>query len=278
MAVQCEAIARGHPGLGVANYVNLNGLRPVLLLGWHIFARDFRILYRRALLGFLWAAVPVLVLGGVAIAISRQLGLEDTSARFPYPVLVVAGLVLWGVFSDGLSLPERMCRRARPLLRDTVFPHDALVVACGCYMLTNLAIRLPLVAAVMLYFGVAASPWLPAGLALAAALGALGLSLGLLLAPVSIVYTDVRYAMPFLQGLLILLFPVFYLESVTGPMGDLVRANPFAALFISARDSIFATPHLSLGDAALSIALPIVLLAGSTAYFRRMVPRSVAYI
>ena len=247
-----------------------------LFLGWQIFLRDFKVRYRRAVLGFFWAVAPVIAISVMAVIIARQFNIADTAV--PYPLVVVTGLVVWGVFADGLSLPQQMCRRSRTFLRRSPIPYGAILVACGCYMVLNLALKSMLVAGLMVYYAVA--PGSPAGLTVPAlaVLGLAGLTIGAFLAPISLVYLDIRYGLPFIQLLLLLSTPVFYPMPDMGLLHDINGANPLTYLILVARDSLLAGTSEHLATVLVIAPATILCFALSIFYYQRMMPRGVVHI
>src|SRR5918992_5088836 len=66
----------------------------------HLVAREFRLRYRRALFGWLWAVgSPIARLAILTYVFTRVLPLDIPN----YPVFVFTGLIAWAWFSSGVS-------------------------------------------------------------------------------------------------------------------------------------------------------------------------------
>ena len=65
--------------------------------------RDIKIKYKQTFLGFLWAVLqPLLMMLIFTFFFGRALNVP--SQNLPYPVFVFSGLLLWNMFSSGLTL------------------------------------------------------------------------------------------------------------------------------------------------------------------------------
>src|SRR5437879_1409988 len=66
--------------------------------------RDIKIKYKQTFLGVLWAILqPFLMMIVFTLFFGQALGLKNTVSNIPYPIFVYSGLMLWNVFSNGLS-------------------------------------------------------------------------------------------------------------------------------------------------------------------------------
>jgi lipopolysaccharide transport system permease protein len=233
-----------HPGrLAAAMLRDLVASRE---LAWRLFIRDFSSQYRQSLLGYFWVFVPPLVAALPWLYLSSQDILKAGSTGIPYVAYVLAGTTLWSAFTDALNCPASTLSGGRAMMSKINFPREALIVAGLGQMLVNLLIRLVLVLAVLLFVRVP----LGAELALAplgvAAVVIAGLALGMLTAPVSMLYGDVNRAIGFFTMFWMILTPVVYVPS--GRLSALLaRWNPASPLIVTARDFLTCQPpeHLA---------------------------------
>src|SRR6478735_280202 len=64
--------------------------------------RDIKIKYKQTVLGFLWAILqPLMMMLIFTFFFGRALSIP--SQNLPYPVYVFSGLIIWNIFSTGLS-------------------------------------------------------------------------------------------------------------------------------------------------------------------------------
>lgn len=243
----------------------------ILNLGWHFFVRDFKIRYRRAIFGFFWALAPILSLGSAIVLIGTQMKAEPNTG-FPYAPQVFIGLIVFGVFFDAVTIPQQLARKSRNLLSRFPFPHEALLVAGTLYVVLNFLMRVP----VLIFLFILYSIPLKATLILAALalplLLCLGLCLGCLLTPPSLIVLDIRYSMPLLQSMLFLATPLFYPTPDSGTIHFLNTLNPLTYLILSIRDWIM-TGNSAYGGGTIALILPILVsCALAIRFYKRAMP------
>ncbi|MFD0666744.1 hypothetical protein ACT80S_03410 [Ramlibacter sp. MAHUQ-53] len=255
-------------------------------LGWHLrtawalVQRDWRVRFRRTLLGVAWLLVPLLTLAAAAAYLGQAAGLYDAAdprAATRYLARVLAGLALWQLFAGAWLEPLRLSRRAAGLLRAVAFDPAVLLVAGALSALAAFAIRLPVVLAALAWSGLLPGPHallLPLGLA---ALVVAGAALAALCLPAGLVLHDVRYALPLVQAALLLLTPVFYDAAPAAWLEPLVAANPLALLVPPVRDAL-AGGVPALGPPAGTGLAALGVLALALRYLRSRVPLAVAYL
>ena len=78
-------------------------LKSSLALIWHLFCRDFKAEYRQSLLGYLWALIPVLATTLTWVFLDQQNIVSIGSTDLPYPIHVMIGSMLWGIFAKSLT-------------------------------------------------------------------------------------------------------------------------------------------------------------------------------
>jgi lipopolysaccharide transport system permease protein len=213
-----------------------NDLKASRELAWRLFVRDLSAQYRQSVLGIIWAFVPPIMTSLVFIYLHEQRIVNFGETDIPYAVYVLLGVILWQVFTESLSIPLKSVTTARPILAKINFPYEALVVS-GFYLVAfNLSIKLIILAVVFIVFGVKLT-WslllVPLALLM---LILLGTSIGLLLTPVGMLYTDIQTALPVITQLWFFITPVVYSIPETFPFSLLAILNPVSPLLTGARD------------------------------------------
>lgn len=250
-------------------------MKGFLLAAWGFVLHDYRVRFGRTLFGMLWLLLPLFALVGVAMAVGRDAGLYESGESHVYFVRLLAGLILWQLFADSWLEAMRLGRRANNVLRSVAFDQRIMLAAGVLSALVAFAIKLPVLAAAMLWFRVPLG-WdallLPLGIA---TIVAAGCTLACLTLPVSLVLLDVRYAMPLVQYALLFATPVFYI-SREGLVGRVNVLNPLTYVVPPVRDLLTASasvlPVLAAA-AALAVVLPLALR-----YYARRMGLIVAYI
>ncbi|MBV9773019.1 MAG: ABC transporter permease [Gemmatimonadetes bacterium] len=204
-------------------------------VAWQLFLRRLQSEHRRSLLGYLWLLLPPLATTGAWVALNAARVLTVGRTDLPYPLYVLTGTVLWQLFVDALNAPLQRLTASRAILTKSRIPHEAFLLAGVLDVLFNFAVRLLVLVPVLAWFGVR-----PAASMLLAPLGVgalllLGFALGLLLAPVGLLYPDVPRGLTLATGIWFFLTPVLYPLPVTGGASVLRVANPVSPLLTTAR-------------------------------------------
>jgi lipopolysaccharide transport system permease protein len=215
---------------------------------------------RQSLLGHAWLLIPAAATALVCSYLQRRgiVTLQETA--LPYPLFVLAGVLLWQTFTDALNAPLQQLAAMRQLITRSRVPHEAVVAAGAAGALLNAAIRLAVLVLLLPFFGAALGPsllLLPLGFA---ALVLLGLALGLLAAPFGLLYGDVGRGLPLVTSFWFFLTPVAY------PIAESswLRLNPVAPLIDVPRSWLIAPSMppsfvMVVAGAAAALALGILL-------------------
>lgn len=232
--------------------------------------RDIKVKYKQTALGIGWALLQPLLLMGIFWFIFART-LKISVPGMPYPVYAFSGLILWGLFSGGISHAGDSILTHSAIIKKIYFPRLIIPLSAILVSLVDFGFAFLLFIGILIGFGQpvewTALLFFPLGMiwAFAAALG-----LGSLLAALNVKYRDFRYLLPF--GIQILFFasPVIYsMQSV--PDGWLKKAlylNPFAGALEIFRLPLHAQPPDSIG-LLTSAASALVLLLLGLWYFRK---------
>lgn len=172
--------------------------------------RDIKIKYKQTLLGFLWAILqPLLLMIIFTLFFGKALNIP--SQNLPYPVYVFSGLLIWNLFSSGLTSASNSMVNNAAIIKKIYFPRLIIPVSAILVALFDFLMAFILFFALLLFYWqpvswVALLVW-PASLfiGIVATLG-----LGSWLAALNVKYRDFRYVIPFLVQILFFLTPVIY--------------------------------------------------------------------
>ncbi len=207
-------------------------------LSWRLVKRNVQSQYRDAFLGMTWALVPP-ALTAVGLSFASDAGfLNVANTTIPYPAYVMLGTVLWQTFLEAFQSPEVAIKTSRPLLAQVKFPHEAIIIAQLGQVMFNFITKLILVVALFLVLRVPVSwKFIFSPLALIS-LVALGLGLGLILAPITSLVKDVSNAMEAITLGWFFLTPVVYPMPQKSIFLLFVKFNPVTPLLVTTRDLI----------------------------------------
>jgi lipopolysaccharide transport system permease protein len=179
-------------------------------LAWRLFVRDKRAMYRQSLLGYSWALLPPIVTTVTWTLLNQGNVINIAATPVAYPAYVLCGTMLWQLFYQTLQCPLNSMIKARSMLTRLNFAREAVVLAGLGEVLFHFSIQLLLLVPVFIWFDVPVGPTLLLAPIGALSLVVLGLALGLLLAPLGMLYKDVGNTVAMMGTFWMLLTPVVY--------------------------------------------------------------------
>lgn len=193
--------------------------------------RDVKVKYKQTVLGVLWAILQPLVMMLVFTALLGKSISQSTDLPVPYSMFSLSGLLIWGVFSSGVTNSANSMVNNANIIKKIYFPRliipfSSILGACFDFVMSMI-----IFAIFILIYQVPLSWMALLFIPLALIFAALAsLSVGLTLAALNVKYRDIRYVIPFLIQALLFLTPVFYPISITSNywLQFLLKLNPIA--------------------------------------------------
>jgi lipopolysaccharide transport system permease protein len=238
------------------------------LLGFLIW-REFSVRYKQTVLGSAWAILqPMLMMAIFSVIFGRFAKLD--SEGFPYPLFVFAGLIPWALFSQGMPQAALSLVNQQQLLTKVYFPRLFVPIASAAVFVVDLLISLILYALILLYYGVTPS-WGTLWLVLLIPLTMIAtLSIGVMLAALTVFYRDFKHVVPFLTQILMYMTPVVYPAKLIGPRWQvLFSLNPMFGIVAAYRSAILGTAW-NVPALAISTTSAVGLLLFAMFYFRKV--------
>jgi lipopolysaccharide transport system permease protein len=256
------------PGLTAKNYWgDLWRYRELLyFLAW----RDIVVRYKQTAIGIIWALLRPALTMLVFVVFRRLAGIEPGAA--PEPVLVFAAVLPWQFFSTALTESSSSLIGNANLISKVYFPRLIIPWAAVVTAFVDFLVTLGLLAALMLWYGIAPG-WQVLAMPLFVLL-AFGLSLGtgLFLAALNVEYRDFRYIVPFIVQFGLFISPIaFTTAAVPERWRTLYALNPMVGIIDGFRWAILGG-HVSLGleSQVLSVGVTACCVLLGVWYFRRM--------
>ena len=241
-------------------------------LAWRLTVRDLSAQYRQAILGFLWAIILPLANTLIWIFLSRSGVVNVSDTALPYPIYVFTGTMLWAILMDAVNAPLQIATASKSMLAKINFPREALLVSGIYQTLVNALIKVALLILALLALGIYPD-WsmllFPIGLL---SLVLVGTVIGLALAPIGLLYTDVGKAIPLLMQFLMYLTPVVFAMPKSGISATLFQLNPLTPLILTARDWLTGFTPEYLGYFVVVNVAAIALLLVFWVVFRLAMP------
>lgn len=232
------------------------------ILAW----RDIAVRYKQTVIGVAWALlVPLLTMAIFTLIFSKLAGLPSIG-NVPYPLLVLAGMLPWRLFSSIVDDASGSLINNANLLSKVYFPRLIVPASAAMVALVDFLISFLVYCLFMLWYGVAPG-WrillLPA-FVLMAALASLGP--GLWISALNVKYRDFRYAVPFMLQLGLYISPVGFSSHVVPEEWRLLFSlNPMAGVIDGFRwcllgtDSPFYWPGFLLSLTVMTLFLVLGL-------------------
>jgi lipopolysaccharide transport system permease protein len=229
--------------------------------------RDLKVRYKQAAFGAAWAVLQPLA-GVVVFTIVFQRLAGMPSDGVAYPLFAFAGLALWNYLASAVTKSTQSLVNNSPLVTKVYFPRLLAPVAAVLPGLVDLGVSLPVLAVLLLLYGVTPGlAVLTTPLWIVAAAG-VALSVGVWLAALNVRFRDVNHAIALFVQLWLFVSPVAYpLSSVEPAWRTLYAINPAVGIIEGFRWAVLGTPWPGV-HAAVSLAAGGVVLLLGIAYFQ----------
>lgn len=251
--------------------IGLNELWEYRELFYFFTLRDIKVKYKQTALGFLWAVLQPLAM---ALLFSFFLGKaisNYTNMQTPYLVFALSGLVLWGIFSSGISSAGNSMVSNANIIKKIYFPRLIIPISAVLVGVFDFFMAF-IVFIIFCLFNNVSFNWqaffyfpLAVILTSVATFG-----IGTFLAALNVKYRDFRYIIPFLVQFLLFLTPVIYPISITTNiyLKVLMALNPMTAPLGFFRAGI-GVGTINITVCGLSVLSSLILFIIGLVYFRK---------
>jgi len=234
-------------------------------VAWEMMVRDLRSQYRTSIAGVLMPLLPALTTALWAILFRDAHIITIGTIDMPYPFFVLCGMMLWAVFLESMDAPIGGVQTEQGLLSKANIPVEAITMARLGQVLVNFGIKTILIVIAALVYRVHV-PWTivlaPLGVVLIVFLGA---AIGLILAPLNLLYTDIDKALPIFTTFWFFTTPIIFTAPSAGWAAFLMNhVNPMTPLLTTTRELAFGgVLTMPAGFAAASMVTLCLLLAAA---------------
>ncbi len=236
--------------------------------------RDFVLYYKQTFLGPLWWVIQPLLTAGIFSFVFGMLARIPTNG-VPAFLFYFSGILFWNYFAECLTAASNTFMTHGQLYGKIYFPR--LIAPLAALAHTTIKFSIQLTIFILIYFfylgtgrfsGGLSCVWLLPGLFLFAAL--FSLSLGFIIASVSVRYRDLGLLTGFGLQLWMYLSPVLYPASlVPSEWQALYQINPMAVLIGRYRAVFFGGIPDSTGSWQILIGISLVVLMAGQVCFAR---------
>jgi lipopolysaccharide transport system permease protein len=231
--------------------------------------REILVRYKQTVVGFAWAILrPTLTMLVFTLVFGKLAKLPTDG--LPYPVLVLAGLLPWQLFSTAVTEGSNSLISNANMISKVYFPRIIVPVSSVAVSLADSLVAFAVLAIIMVGYGVVPS-WhvllLPLYLLLTCALS---LGVAVLLSALSVRYRDFRYIVGFIVQFGLLISPIGFSSSVVSREWlPLYSLNPMVGVIEGFRWCLASQPTpLRVEPLVASLAMSVLLLVVAVRYFR----------
>jgi lipopolysaccharide transport system permease protein len=215
-------------------------------LGYRLFKRNIKALYRQSLLGITWALFPPLVTAALWIFLRGNNVMSMGETDVPYPVFVLVGTMLWQIFTESMLAPLKSVTTNKAMLIKINIPREGLLLSGIYEVMFNVLIKIILLVIIFIAFQQPVTIsviWVIPGIL---SIMLCGFALGLILTPLGMLYTDIQRGLAIALPFLMYLTPVIYPKPMEGTVALMMKLNPMATLLVETRNWFTSQPVLDL--------------------------------
>ncbi|MBD8010985.1 ABC transporter permease [Microbacterium sp. Re1] len=245
---------------------------------WLLSARDLKVRYSTSALGYLWSVLDPLVMSAIYWFVFTRV-FERTVGEQPYIIFLISALLPWVWFNASVGDFTRAFKKDARLVRSTAIPRSIWVNRIVLSKGTEFLFSLPVLAIfVVVSLLVESDPAKTAHLGWGVLLfpvavllqTVLLVGLGLLVAPLCALYTDLERTTALILRALFYATPIIYsVNDLPGVFQTLGMFNPLAGIFSLYRMAFFPDQwHPEL--VATSTVMSFVILALGIWVFRTL--------
>ena len=236
--------------------------------------RDLKVRYAGSLLGYVWTVLDPLLISGVYwFVFTKVFSRASLAPGVPYIVFLLAALLPWNWASGVLTEATRALTREAKLVRSTNTPRETWVLRAVLSKGMEFLFSIPVLAAFMLVLRVPVPlqvVFVPFALLL---LLVLLVGLGLLIAPLAVLFSDVDRVVRILLRLLFYFSPVIYaVRHVPHEFTWVYAMNPFAGILDLIRFLVLPNQSVHALLVLSSAVISFAALALGSFVFSRLEP------
>jgi len=223
--------------------------------------RDLRVRYASSAIGYLWTIIDPLAMALIYFVVFTYIFEARRVGYQPYVLFILVGVLAWQWFSQCATETSRALLAEARLVRSTNLPRELWVVRIVIAKGIEFLLSLPVLAGFAIYFIIAGQTTVHYRILLfPLAIGLqflLSVGLGLILAPVTVIFTDmpriVRIALRMGFYATPIIYPPDQIPAHTHgiPARQLLELNPMADFVGAFRDCVYTLEFPGFGTLGL---------------------------
>jgi lipopolysaccharide transport system permease protein len=233
--------------------------------------RDIKVKYKQTFFGFAWAIFqPLLMMLLFSFFFGTKL--KVPSEGIPYPLFVFSGLLLWNIFSSGLSNASNSMVTNSNIIKKIYFPRLIIPLSSVLGALFDFLMALLIFIPILLWYGSSLNilVLIPSLLLSILIVTITTFGAGSWLAALNVKYRDFRYVIPFTIQVLMFVTPVIYPTSIID--NDSIRfildLNPMSGAITLFRNAV-AGEAIPWTPVITGLSTSILILFMGVYYFKK---------
>ena len=241
-----------------------------------LITKDFKLRYRRSVLGVAWSVLNPLLMMVVLTAVFSfmfRFSIEN------FPLYLILGTILFSLMADSTNAAMDSITGAASLIKKIRIEKMIFPLESVGFQVVSFAISLIAVVLVMLYFQIAPTPNLLLLPVLIIFVMLFSLGLGLLLAALSVFFRDVKHLWGVVLTAWTYATPLFWpVDLLEGWMVTVEQFNPMYHYVTYFRDIVMWNTTPSLLEHGICLGMALVTLLIGFIVFRRSESKFILYI
>lgn len=208
--------------------------------------RDIKVKYKQTVLGFLWAILQPLLMMAIFVVFFAK-ALKVPTDGVPAPLFYYSGLLLWNVFSSGISGAGNSMVANANIIKKIYFPRLIIPISSILTAVFDFAMALIIFIILVIYYHFQGFEFASLQLMLTIPLGLFltvitAFGLGSFMAALNVKYRDFRYIIPFFIQFMLFVTPVIYPVSIFADswLEQLLSLNPMTGAITLGRSAFTA--------------------------------------
>lgn len=254
-----------------------NEFRQNMFVLQSLVSRDFKLKYRRSVLGILWSVLnPLLMMVVMAAVFSYMFRFSIEN----FPLYLILGTILFAFMSNGTSTAMASIIQNQALIKKIRIEKMLFPLEKAAFELLNFAISLVAAAAVMVYYQVAPSIHVLWGLPfLIVCVTVFTAGLGLLVSALSVFFRDVMHLWSVVLTAWNYATPIFYpYEMLAGWMQTVMQFNPMYHYVTVFRDIMMWDTNPGGMECMICLGMAIITFIVGFVVFRKAENKFILYI
>ena len=236
---------------------------------WLLSARDLRVRYSTSALGYLWSVLDPLLMSLIYWFVFTQV-FDKGVGEEPYIVFLLTALLPWVWFNGAVGDFTRAFLKDARLVRSTSIPRSIWVNRIVLSKGIEFMLSLPILAIFAIIAGATVGwglLWFPVAIILQTMLT---VGIGLIVAPLVVLYRDLERATKLILRLMFYASPVIYgISNLPGGFQQIAAFNPLSGIFSLYRAGFFPDQFDAFAVIVGAIMSVVILIIG-VLVFRRL--------